>query len=411
MDEGALGVHEIELVIDAREHLRDSGGVGDHAHSALHLGEIAAGHHGGGLVVDAALEAGGAPVHELDGTLGLDGGHGGVHVLGDDVTAVHQAAGHVLAVAGVALGHHGGGLKHGVGHLSHGQLLVVRLLRGDHGGVGGEHEVDARVGGQVGLELGDVDVQGTIEAQRRGQGGDDLSDETVQVGVGGTLNVEGATADIVHRLVVKHDRDVSVLQEGVGGQHAVVGLDHSGGDLGGGVDGEAELGLLAVVNGQALQQQGAEAGAGATANGVEAQEALETSAVVRKLADAVKAQVNNLLADGVVTTGEVVGGILLAGDQLLGVEQLTVGTSADLIDHGGLEIEEHAAGHVLAGTGLGEEGVERIITATDGLVGGHLPVGLNAMLKAVKLPAGVTDLDTALADVDGDNLTHGCRFS
>merc|ERR1711966_538193 len=168
-------------------------------------------------------------------------------------------------------------------------------------------------------------------------GGDDLSDETVQVGVGGTLNVQGAAADIVHRLVVEHDSDVSVLEQRVGGEHAVVGLDHRGGHLGRGVDGEAELGLLAVVNGQALQQEGAETGAGATANGVEAQEALETSAVVRKLADAVKAQVNNLLADGVVTTGEVVGGILLAGDQLLGVEQLTVGTSADLIDHGGLE--------------------------------------------------------------------------
>ena len=44
------------------------------------------------------------------------------------------------------------------------------------------------------------------------------------------------------------------------------------------------------------------------------------------------------------TTGEVVGGILLTGDQLLGVEQLTVGTGADLIDHGGLQIDEHGAG-------------------------------------------------------------------
>eukprot|EP00959_Pyramimonas_sp_CCMP1952_P046666 974824-Pyramimonas_sp.AAC.1 len=66
MDESTLGVHKIELVIDAGEHLGNGGGVGDHAHGALHLGEIATGHHGGGLVVYAALEAGGAPVHELD---------------------------------------------------------------------------------------------------------------------------------------------------------------------------------------------------------------------------------------------------------------------------------------------------------------------------------------------------------
>ena len=43
------------------------------------------------------LEASGAPVHELDAALGLDGGDGGVHVLGHHVTTVEHAAGHVLA--------------------------------------------------------------------------------------------------------------------------------------------------------------------------------------------------------------------------------------------------------------------------------------------------------------------------
>merc|ERR1711987_40712 len=110
VDEGTLGVHEVELVVHAGEDLGHGGGVGDHAAGALHLGKVTTGHHGGWLVVDAALEASGAPVDKLDGALGLDGGDGSVHVLGDDVTAVHHAAGHVLAVAGVALGHHVGGL-------------------------------------------------------------------------------------------------------------------------------------------------------------------------------------------------------------------------------------------------------------------------------------------------------------
>ena len=70
------------------------------------------------------------------------------------------------------------------------------------------------------------------------------------------------------------------------------------------------------------------------------------------------------------------------------------GRGSHLVDHGGLEVEEHAAGHVLAGTGLREEGVEGVVTAADGLVGGHLAIGLDAVLKAVELPAGVTDLDT-----------------
>ena len=67
---------EVELVVDAREGLGDGGGVGVHAHGALLAGEVAARHDGRRLVVDAALEADQAPVHELDGALGLDGGDG-----------------------------------------------------------------------------------------------------------------------------------------------------------------------------------------------------------------------------------------------------------------------------------------------------------------------------------------------
>ena len=44
------------------------------------------------------LEASGTPVNELDAALALDGGDGGVHVLGHNITAVEHAAGHVLAV-------------------------------------------------------------------------------------------------------------------------------------------------------------------------------------------------------------------------------------------------------------------------------------------------------------------------
>nr|CAB3461412.1 unnamed protein product [Digitaria exilis] len=119
VNEGTLGVHEVELVVNAGEHLHHAGGVGDHAHGALHLGKITTRHHAGGLVVDTALEPSRAPVHELDGALGLDGGHSGVDVLGDNITTVHEAAGHVLAVAGVALSHHGGRLKGAVCDLCH----------------------------------------------------------------------------------------------------------------------------------------------------------------------------------------------------------------------------------------------------------------------------------------------------
>ena len=38
---------------------------------------------------------------------------------------------------------------------------------------------------------------------------------------------------------------------------------------------------------------------------------------------------------------------------------------------------------MFSGSGFGEEGVERVIGATNGLVRRHLAVGLDAMLKAI----------------------------
>jgi len=82
------------------------------------------------------------------------------------------------------------------------------------------------------------------------------------------------------------------------------------------------------------------------------------------------------------------------------VEELSVGSGSDFIDDGGFEIEEDGSGDVLSSTSLGEEGVEGVVTTTDGLVGGHLTVRLDTVLEAEELPACVTDLDTGLSNVD-----------
>ena len=64
---------------------------------------------------------------------------------------------------------------------------------------------------------------------------------------------------------------------------------------------------------------------------MEDQEALKPSALVSKLSDAIENKINELLSNGVVATGIVVGSILLSGDQLLRVEELAVRTGTDLI--------------------------------------------------------------------------------
>lgn len=91
--------------------------------------------------------------------------------------------------------------------------------------------MNARIRDQIGLELGQVHVEGTIETQRSGDRGDNLANQTVQVSVGGTLNVQIATADVVDGLVVHHKGTVRVLQCGVGGQHRVVRLNYCSGHL------------------------------------------------------------------------------------------------------------------------------------------------------------------------------------
>ena len=132
-----------------------------------------------------------------------------------------------------------------------------------------------------------------------------------QVGVGGALNVEVAAADIGDSLVVDEELGVGVLEEGMRAQNGVVGLNDGGGNLGGREDGEAELGLLAVVDGEALKEEGAETGAGTATSGVKDDEAMEVAAAASEFAYAVESKVNDFLADGVAATSAYVGGVLL----------------------------------------------------------------------------------------------------
>ena len=280
---------------------------------------------------------------------------------------------------------------------------MVSLLGGDDGGVGDQGEVDPGVGHQVGLELGEIHVKSSIKSQRSSDGGDNLTNEPVQVGVRGPLNVKVPPANVIDGLVVNHEGAVGVLQGGMGGQNGVVGLDHGGGHLRSGVDGELKLGLLAIVNRETLHQQGRESRAGAASKGVEKEESLKTGALVSKLTNTVQDKVDNLLSDGVVAPGVVVGGVLLAVNELLRMVELTVRSHSGFIDDSRLKINKDSPGHVLAGPSLGKEGLEGVIP--EGLVAGHAAVGLDTMLEAVQLPAGVTNLATSLADVDGDTLT------
>jgi hypothetical protein len=165
MNESSLGVHEIEFMIDSGEDFSDSSRVGDHADSSHDFSEITTWDNSWGLIVDSAFETSWAPVNELDGSLGFDGSNGGVNILGDNITSVHHAAGHVFTMSGITFGHHRSWFESGVGDFSNRELFMVSFLSRDNWGVRGKHEMDSGVWHEVGLEFSDINVKGTIESE------------------------------------------------------------------------------------------------------------------------------------------------------------------------------------------------------------------------------------------------------
>jgi hypothetical protein len=61
---------------------------------------------------------------------------------------------------------------------------------------------------------------------------------------------------------------------------------------------------------------------------------------------------------------------------------------------------------VFTSTSFGEKGVKSVVSITNGLVRGHLTIGLNSVLQAKEFPASITGLDTSLANVNRNNFSH-----
>ena len=80
-----------------------------------------------------------------------------------------------------------------------------------------------------------------------------------------------------------------------------------------------------------------------------------------------------------------------------------------LTDDSGLQVHKNCPGDVLSSSSLTEEGVEGVVSSSDSLVTGHPSVRLDPMFQAVKLPAGIANLDSSLTNVDRDAFTLGGR--
>ena len=126
------------------------------------------------------LETSWAPINELNGTLGLDGGNSGIDILGDDITTVQHAASHVFAMTRIAFDHLVSWLEASVGDVSNGHLLMVSFFGGDDRSIGNKWEMDTRVRDQIGLEFSQINVQSAIETKRSRDGRNDLANQMVK---------------------------------------------------------------------------------------------------------------------------------------------------------------------------------------------------------------------------------------
>ena len=118
--------------------------------------------------------------------------------------------------------------------------------------------------------------------------------------------------DVIDGLIVYHEGTIRVLQDGVGGKDRVVGLNDSCGNLGGWVNGELQLGLLAIIDREMFQWQEGKPRTSSPTTAVEKQEALKTCALVSQFLNSVQDEVNDLLANHVVTVNIIIGSIFLA---------------------------------------------------------------------------------------------------
>jgi len=294
---------------------------------------------------------------------------------------------------GVRLGHAG------CGQLRHREGFMISLSATDERSISCNQHMKTWVWDKNCWEIVDVYIKTSLESKGSSKRGHNLSNQPIEVNVGWAFNIKCLLADIVQSLVIKVESKVRVLKERVSRKNSVVRLNNSSGYLWRWSDGEAHLSLSAEVNSKTFKKERSKTGSSTSSSGMEDKETLESGAVVTHLADLVHYRINDVLADSVVTTSVVVSSVFLSIDDGLRVVKLTVGSGTDRVTNSWLKINHYGTRYVLAALGLREESIEGSVLYADGLVAWHFTIVADAVFKAVKFPAAVSDSETGLSNV------------
>ena len=103
-------------------------------------------------------------------------------------------------------------------------------------------------------------VKNGLVSMLTSDGGHNLGDQSVQVGVSWSFNTKFFGAEIINCLIVDHKCTIGVLQSCMSRQNGIIWFDDSCGDSWSWVNGEFQFGLLSIVNRKPFHEQGGEAG-------------------------------------------------------------------------------------------------------------------------------------------------------
>jgi hypothetical protein len=232
-------------------------------------------------------------------------------------------------VTGIGGTHHVLGVEHLLGKLGHSECTVLLRSTRSQGGKSHHEEVKTREGNHVHGKLTKIAVKLTRETKGAGGTADSSRHQVVKITIGRSGQLQGAEADIIKSLVIQRETLVGVLHKLMHGKGTVIRLNHGIRHLGGRDHRESGHDTIGVFLTNLGDQKCTHTGTGSTTHGVGELETLEAVTGLGLLADNVKDGVDQLSTLGVVTLGPVVTSTVLAEHEVVGAEDLTVGTGAD----------------------------------------------------------------------------------
>lgn len=209
---------------------------------------------------------------------------------------------------------------------------MVGFFNRDDRGIGSQTLVDVVLGHQDGKKFCEINIHGFFASEGSSDGRHNLANKAVKVRVGWAFNTEVSMTDFRDGLIVYHERTIAALSGSVGGEDGVIGLQSSSGNLMGWVNGDLQLGLLAIIGQDMFHQQGAEPRTSSSLKAVENQEVLKICAQVSPLPNSVED------LDSIAPSGTVLDSIFLACNELLRVKELAMGASVKFISDSGFQV-------------------------------------------------------------------------